>query len=221
MRFLRNLKKNNDRDWFRERKDLYEQSVRHPMELLVSEAAVRCRQNGLPLHTKDRSPVMRVYRDIRFSDDKRPFKSHVGASLRNTKTQFGELYIHISPEEAFLAAGFWMPERPFLQLWRQSMTENPQRFLKVEKSLQKAGLTLSHENRLTRLPRGFDAYAESGVAEHLRLTSYVTTQALRPQDCTSPKLLETVCAFALGAKPLLEYGWSLNYTPRRDILEER
>ncbi len=223
IQFLRDLKSNNDRDWFRERKQIYQEQVERPMALLVTEAASRSRKRGLQISTKDKNPVMRVYRDIRFSPDKRPFKSHVGASLKGMQkySKYGEIYIHVSPEESFLAAGFWMPERPFLHAWRESITKAPAAFLRVVKSLAKSKLELSDENCLTRLPRGYDNYAESEVAPFLRLTSYVTTRPLAAKDYRSPRLVDLLCDFALANKPLLEYGWNLNYTPQRDLLDER
>ena len=222
LQFLRELKENNDRDWFRERKEVYEEQVKMPMELLVMEAAAQCRKRGLMVYSKDKSPVMRIYRDIRFSADKRPFKTHVSASLRGSATSsHGELYIHVSPDESFLAAGFWMPERLFLQTWRESMVNDPAAFLKMVKSLGKGGLHLSNESALTRLPRGYDRYAASEISEFLKLTSFVTTRALRQKDCRSAELVKSVSDFALAAKPLLDYGWKLGYTPGRDILDER
>ena len=223
LQFLRDLKENNDRDWFRERKEIYEEQVKLPMELLVTEAAAQCQKRGLMVYTKDKSPVMRVYRDIRFSPDKRPFKTHVSASLMGSPgvSRHGELYIHVSPEESFLAAGFWMPERPFLQAWRESMVNNPAGFLKMVRSLGRSDLRLSDESSLARLPRGYDRYAGSAIAEFLKLTSFVTTRALRQKECRSAELVSVVADFGLATKPLLEYGWKLNYAPARDILDER
>lgn len=223
LRFLRDLKSNNDRDWFRERKQTYLEQVETPMAALVTQAAGIIRKRGLQIGIKDHNPVMRVYRDIRFSPDKRPFKTHVGASLKGGQKQskYGEIYIHISPEESFLAAGFWMPERPFLRAWRESMINAPAAFLRIVKSLAKSRIELSDEGTLTRLPRGYDNYAESELAKFLRLTSYVTTRPLTAKEYRSPQLVELLCDFALANKPLLEYGWSLNYAPQRDILEER
>ena len=221
LRFLKELKKNNDRDWFRERKAVYEETVQAPMALLVTEVAAECRKRGLMVAAKDKQPVMRVYRDVRFSPNKSPYKTHVGASLKPVQAQVGEIYMHVSPEESFAAAGFWMPERGFLQAWRESMARDEgKRFLAVEKSLKKAGLGLSTEGRLTRLPRGYDAHAESAIADGLRLTSFVAVRDLRQEECRSAELVDVICEFAMGAKPLLEYGWGLQYAPKRDILEE-
>ena len=113
--FLRALKKHNDRDWFRERKHLFEEQLKRPMEDLVAEAAARCRKLGVVLYAKDRNPLTRIYRDIRFRSDKRPFNTHLGPGCGTPPpgTDSGEVYIHITFDKPILAAGFWMPERPF------------------------------------------------------------------------------------------------------------
>jgi uncharacterized protein (TIGR02453 family) len=222
IRFLRELKRNNDRDWFRERKHIYEEAVRTPMESLVRGIAAACQKRGFPLHAKDKNPVMRVYRDIRFSSDKSPFHTHVGGSLKNShsKTAFGEMYIHISPEQSFIAAGFWMPERPFVQAWRNAMATHPKPFSRVLSALEKHGLDLVRERSLTRLPRGFEAQTDSPLADVFKLTSYIVHRAVEATEYSSEKMIDIGADFALAARPLLEYGWALNYSPRRDILAE-
>jgi uncharacterized protein (TIGR02453 family) len=223
LQFLRDLKENNDRDWFRERKPTYQETVRIPMELLILEVAAACRARGLMLYAKEKQPVMRVYRDIRFSPDKRPFNTHVGASLRRSqsKTSFGEIYIHVSPKESFLAAGFWMPERPFLHAWREAMAKDPKSFQRVLTALSKNQLALSREYALTRLPRGFDSQSDGPLADVFRFTSYIVSRPLKASEFSSAKLVDIATDFALAVKPLLEFGWKLNYAPPRDILDER
>lgn len=222
IKFLRELKRNNDRDWFRERKHIYEEAVRVPMESLVREIAAACQSSGFGLHAKDKNPVMRVYRDIRFSSDKSPFHTHVGGSLKqsHSKTAFGEMYIHISPEESFVAAGFWMPERPFVQAWRNAMVSDPKRFTRVLSALEKHGIDLGREHSLTRLPRGFESQADSPLADIFKLTSYIVHRPIEATEYSSEKMVGIAADFALAARPLLEYGWALNYSPRRDILAE-
>src|SRR5271165_3889856 len=220
LQFLGDLKKNQDRDWFRERKDIYEQFVRQPMEALVLEASAACRKRGFPLYTKEKAPVMRVYRDIRFSPNKAPFNTHVGAGLRRTpgKEGFGEVYIHVSPESSFLAAGFWMPERPFVNAWRQSMDRDPKKFLALLAHLKKHNFELICERPLVRLPRGFEAHQGTELEQHFKLISYVIHRPLPPSEYSSPKMLDSVVEFAFISRPLLEYGWALNHQPPRATL---
>lgn len=220
LQFLRDLKKNQDRDWFRERKDLYEQFVRQPMEALVIEASAACRKRGFPLYAKEKSPVMRVYRDIRFSPNKDPFNTHVGAGLKRTpgKEGFGEVYIHVSPESSFLAAGFWMPERPFVNAWRKEMDRDPKKFRALLAHLKKHGFEFVCEKPLVRLPRGFEGHQGSELEQHFKLISYVISRSLSASEYSSPKMLDSVVDFALISRPLLEYGWALSHQPPRDPL---
>ncbi|MBV8071479.1 MAG: DUF2461 domain-containing protein [Acidobacteriaceae bacterium] len=207
-RFLRQLKLNNDRDWFRERKADYDQFVQRPMEALVLAAAAECRRRGLPLHAKERSPVMRVYRDIRFSKNKQPFKTHVAAEIRRDfVASCCMLYIHVAPEESFVAAGVWQPERPILRGWREAMVKQPARFEKMRRALTSKQLSLGGEHKLSTMPRGFQNYAQHPIGPWLKLTSFVTHRPLAPSLCTSPDLLPAVVDFAIAVKPLLEFGW--------------
>jgi uncharacterized protein (TIGR02453 family) len=223
LQFLRDIKENQDRDWFRERKDIYEEFVRQPMEALVIEAAAASRKRGFPLYAKEKSPVTRIYRDIRFSSNKDPFHTHVGAGIKRSagKAGFGEVYIHISPEVSFLAAGFWMPERPFVNAWRASLDRDPDKFLTVLASLRKHGLEMSNEKPLARLPRGYERHAGKPIEPHLKLISYTVSRTLKPAEYHSPKMLDQVVDFVFKVRPLLEYGWALNSEPTRDMFDER
>lgn len=212
-RFLRQLKQHNDRDWFRERKPDYDRFVEQPMKELVLAVADGCRSRGLPLYAKDKSPVMRVYRDIRFSKDKRPFKTHVAAELRSSFTgSHCMLYIHLSPEESLLAAGVWQPDRPLLHAWREVISKEPKRFEKMNAALAKGGLGLSKNHSLSMLPRGFQTYSEESFGPWLKLTSFVLSKPLQKSDCTSTRFSQTVVDFALAAKPLFEFAWFVEET---------
>lgn len=205
---LRQLKKNNDREWFRERKDKYKESVEEPMKALVLAVAAGCQAKGLPLHTKEKSPVMRVYRDVRFSKDKTPFKTHVGAELRRSFSDSqGLLYLHMDPEKPFVAAGVWQPERPLLHAWRETIVKHADRFAKVQASLKAHKLALSGEYSLTKSPRGFEQYAGEPFAAALKLTSFVVSQDLSVKQAVAPDLTKAVVKFAVAAKPLMEFAW--------------
>ncbi len=211
MRLLRQIRKNNDREWFRERKSDYEALVEQPMAALVFAVSDRCRASGLPLFPKERNPVMRIYRDIRFSKDKRPLKTHVSAELRHSFSDVnsGGLYMHLSPEESFVAAGFWEPERAALLAWREAIVKSPAKFAKLQAALLKGELSFSSEGRLSSMPRGFQNYSHEPYAPALKLTRFVVHQPLQSSDYSAPSLVDVVVRFALAAKPLLEYGWQI------------
>lgn len=220
LQFLRDLKQNNDREWFRERKQFYEERLKAPLEVLAFEAAAATRKLGFPLYPKEKNPLTRIYRDIRFSADKTPFRTYLGASLHGAARKgTGEVYIHIEPDNPFVAAGFWMPERPFLHAWRERMAGNPNEFRKILKGLAASKLEWLDGYSLKRLPRGFEAHAGAEIEVHLKRQVYIVRRMLKPKELGSPALVRQIAEFAVAARPLLAYGWALPYTPKRDILE--
>jgi uncharacterized protein (TIGR02453 family) len=213
LRFLADLKKHNDRDWFKERKEIYDTQVHEPMEALVAALAGEFRSRKIPLFPKERNPVMRVYRDIRFSKNKTPYKTHVATELRRSfATEGGMLYLHISPAESFAAAGVWQPDRTQLQLWRQAMVDDPKAWNKVVADLKKKGLELSSEYALSVMPRGFQMH--EALAPWLKLTSYVTSRPIPKPDCPGPDLVESILSFVEAARPLLDWSWRLEPKPK-------
>src|SRR5271156_3591067 len=122
LKFLRSLKRNNRRDWFEAHKPEFERELKQPM-LAVIETVNRAMQDFAPAHLRPpQKCMMRIYRDIRFSPDKRPYKSHVSAWWSREgleKTSGGGYYMHISPDEVQIAAGVYMPEREQLLAIRQ------------------------------------------------------------------------------------------------------
>ncbi len=212
-RLLQQLKKNNDREWFQDRKTAYKNTVQQPMEVLVSAVSKECRARGLPLFPKEKNPVMRVYRDIRFSSDKTPFKTHVAAELRRSFSGSQPmLYLHFAPERSFVAAGVWQPDRTLLQAWRAAMISKPEEIERVAASLKRKKLELDSEYSLSSMPRGLGNFAGSPIAPFLRLTSFVMARTIERDACHSPKLVDKIVTFALDAKPLLEFGWKVEET---------
>lgn len=210
LRLLDQLKKHNDRDWFNEHKQQYFEQVEAPMEALVTAVAAGSRARGLPLYTKDKNPVMRVYRDVRFSKDKTPYKTHVAADLRSSFSRsHALLYVHISPTESFTGAGVWQAERPFLLAWREALVEDFKRFEAMVAALGKQGLSLSQEHALSSMPRGFTQYADAPVGPWLKLTSFVAIRPIEPSQLLEPGLVNHVVEFAVAAKPLFEFIWKV------------
>ena len=166
LRFLRGLKRNNDRDWFNERKTVYETELRDPFLTVIHEVnEVMLRFS--PQHV--RSPgktMMRIYRDIRFAKDKRPYKTHVSAWWAREglqKTSGAGFYLSIAGDQVEIAAGVFMPERTQLLAIRQHIVTHHKR-LRTElnaRRLHSVGLTPHPGNPLTRPPKGFHEPAEA------------------------------------------------------------
>ena len=124
LKFLRSLKRNNRREWFEAHKPEFERELKQPMLALI-ETVNEAMEGFAPGHLRPpQKCMMRIYRDIRFSSDKRPYKSHISAWWSREgleKTSGGGYYMHISPEEVLIAAGVYMPEREQLLAIRQHL----------------------------------------------------------------------------------------------------
>jgi len=209
--FLRRLAKNNERDWFLPRKAIFEEELQAPMTQLMLAIEGELKKNKLPLLTKPKAIVSRIYRDIRFRADKSPYHTHLsGALYRNGKKDAaGGLYVHVGEKSQFAAVGFWQPERPVLTNWRLRMQADPKAFLSMIKQLKSKKLVIEDTHRLQRMPRGFEAAEGSAIGEFLRFQSFVIMRSMAKEETMSPDMPRAVARFAMDAKPLLEYGWAV------------
>src|SRR5204863_9410285 len=112
--FFRGLAKHNDPNWFKPRKPVYDGEVAAPFRALIGSASAALAEAGLPLTGDPDRGMFRIYRDVRFSPDKRLYKTHAGAVLTRSggKRDPGLLYLHFEPGASRLGAGFWHPEPP-------------------------------------------------------------------------------------------------------------
>lgn len=211
--FLRQLKQNNERDWFKPRKAVYDDEVLWPARCLVASLSTEGPARGLPLQGDPKKNVFRVYRDTRFSTNKAPYKTHVGLYLTRSghKDDEGGLYVHVEPGACFLAAGFWSPEGPLLRRWRERIAADPGGLLAVVDEVETAGLTLGPgpNDPLKRMPRGYEGFAESEAALYLRWKGLIARRPVSDAAVQSPSFVDEAVAFGLDARPLLAWGWSV------------
>ena len=210
--FLRGLAANNEADWFKPRKAIYEGEVKAPLAGLVVALAEGARERGLPLAGDPARSVFRIYRDTRFSFDKRPYKTAASAALTRTgaKLDPGVLYIHAEPGTSFMACGFWQPQAALLDAWRKEMISRPQRFLAMVRKLGERELALNGGPEMRkRLPRGFEAAAGTKIAPYLLWNSFIIDRNLQDEELQSADLPAKVLDFAEACRPLLDYGWAL------------
>ena len=210
--FLRDLKANNARDWFKPRKTTYDDEVLWPLRCLVADAGREAAQAGLPLAGDPKAGLFRIYRDTRFSKNKAPYKTAAGAVLSRSgrRGDPGVLYIHVEPGASFLEAGFWRPDTPTLRAWRLRMAEAPTAFLEMRRALEAAGLTLANDGQaLKRMPRGFEDYAETDIAEFLRWKTFITARTFPDEALQTPDFTHEVVQMATAVLPLLRFGWQV------------
>jgi uncharacterized protein (TIGR02453 family) len=209
--FLQDLAAHNDRDWFKPRKATFDDEVQWPMQCLVAEVGQAMPSLGLPVKGDPKRGLFRIYRDTRFSKNKEPYKTWMGAvvSRSGSINDNGVLYFHVQPEQCFLAAGWWMPEAPFLRAWRERMVADPEAFLGMTEDLATHHLSLDPSQSLKRMPQGYEAFADHALSGPLKFKSFVVTRPVPEEALQSPGFAQTAVQFAQEAAPLLHYGWAV------------
>jgi uncharacterized protein (TIGR02453 family) len=208
--FLSELRDNNDPAWFKPRKAAYETKVLAPFRDLITALGVAFSRARMPLVGDPGRGIFRIYRDVRFSPDKRLYKTHAGAVMTRSgsKRDPGLLYLHVAPGGSMVAAGFWHPEPDLLTRLRRAVLDDPDGFLAIARGLEAAGYPMSSAERLSRPPRGFEAAKGTAVAEYVGWKSFTAHAALSDAEMQSPALIDRILCFARSTMPLLEWGWA-------------
>jgi uncharacterized protein (TIGR02453 family) len=172
--FLRSLKRNNNRHWFKARREQYDRHVHEPMAAVVERLAADFRSFAPELIASRRLSLFRIYRDTRFSHDKRPLKTHAAAVFRTRelpKPQGAGLYFEIAPGWVWIGGGMWRPEPPELVRIRAHIAQSWPELRRVVTSagFRRRLSELSGE-RMTRVPRGYPA--DHPAAEYLKLRQF-------------------------------------------------
>ena len=186
--FLTRLKRNNRREWFNARKDEYEHAVRQPMLAILDRLAVDMRAIAPELLVGPKS-MYRIYRDIRFSENKQPYKTHVAASFwpRDLGKGVGAgMYFHVAPDGVWIGGGMYAPEMPQLHKVRERIAGNVRQFRSiVEAPAFKRSLDGGLEGeQLQRVPRGFPKDHEA--AGYLRYRQFLAGKEFPARFATGP-----------------------------------
>jgi uncharacterized protein (TIGR02453 family) len=209
-RFFKALAKNQNRAWFAAHRDEYERGWLAPMKALLTEVrgklAQRYRREEIAA-----PKVFRIHRDVRFSKDKVPYKTHIGGYLGVDGTAAGPagaaaLYVHVAADELFACAGQYMMDGEQLKRFRAAIVDvkRGKELAGILKPLTRAGFTVESREQLQRVPRGFDP--EHPQADLLRRKGLIVTfpdpdRAL----LTSPKLVDWLAGHGKKAVPLVEW----------------
>ncbi|BDU72154.1 DUF2461 domain-containing protein [Mesoterricola silvestris] len=204
-RFLSELRENNSREWFQDNRSRYEEEVRDPLLAFIHAF-------GGPLHgvspnfLADPRPsggsMFRIFRDTRFSRDKSPYKTNVGAQFRHgacsRDVHAPGFYLHLEPGGCFASAGLWRPDGPALKRVRDRIVSHPREW----KAIRAAGLEVLGES-LVRVPQGFDP--ASPLAEDLKLKDFYTHQPLTQKQVCAPDFLEVFTEICRRNAPLQKF----------------
>ncbi len=206
MTFLRNLAKHNDREWFQPRKAQFEELLREPM-LAIVRKITDAMLDFAPNHVRPaEKSLFRIYRDTRFSNDKRPYKTHVAAWWTHTgldKTSGAGYYFHVSPKEVIVAAGAYMPEKEQLAAIRHWLLDHHAEFRKLlARPAVKRAFSEFEGNALTRPPKGFPC--EHPGMDLIRCRQWGLAATLPPKTALDPKFAATVIRYLKLAAPVVD-----------------
>ena len=215
LRFLRGLRRHNSREWFESHRTDYEVDVREPMRGLVEEMDVRLARLAPEMIGDPRRSIFRIHRDVRFSTDKSPFKTHAAAQFYHRDAGRGagvdavgagaSFYFHLDPAESFVAGGIWMPARPALDAIRDAIASDPEGFESIvtDAAFRRRFGGLEDDAVLKRMPRG---YREDHPAAHwLRYRSFIGYRPLREPEVMSPRLPATLERHFIALLPLVRW----------------
>jgi uncharacterized protein (TIGR02453 family) len=201
LRFLRGLARQNNKEWFEAHRPDYEQQIKRPLLALIEEVDVRLASLAPELVGTKKS-MFRIHRDVRFSKDKRPYKTHAACWFyhRDAGRAVGEnaahggagFYFHFAPGEVFTGGGVWMPPRPALLRIREAIAEAPEQFtaLVTASAFRKRFGALDQEHMLTRMPRGYAVDHPAG--DWLRYQSFTAGRTLDESAISTRRLIDTL-----------------------------
>ncbi len=204
--FLRNLARHNDREWFQPRKPQFDAELREPM-LAIVRRITDAMADFAPNHVRPaEKSVFRIYRDTRFSSDKRPYKTHVAAWWTHTglgKTSGAGYYFHVSPKEVIVAAGSYMPEKDQLAAIRHWLLDHHEEFRKLIRSPRLRNAFDEFEgNALTRPPKGFPP--EHPAMDLIRCRQWGLAATLPAKTALRKDLAAVLIRYFKAAAPVVD-----------------
>ena len=204
---LRGLKRHNEREWFQPRKHEYERLVREPMVALVDRLAHEFESFAPELLASPRTSLFRIYRDTRFSADKSPYKTAIGAVFPNRtlpKTGGAGLYLEVAPEHVWIGGGMYMPSSPELHLVREHIVTHQ---ATLERLISAAGFRRTFGevsgDKLQRVPRGFPVDHPAG--EWLRHRQFLAFVEKPAEFATSPGFFRSIVRVFRTLAPLVAF----------------
>ena len=206
---LRDLERNNNREWFERNKAEYLEQVRDPMLRFIADFGPRL-QRISPHVVADPRPnggsMFRVYRDVRFSRDKRPYKTVAGAQFRHEAgrdVHAPGFYLHLGAHEVFTGAGLWHPDSKSLTRIRTAIVDDPKAWKRLLSSKAfRERLRLGGDS-LKRAPRGFDP--DHPLVEDLKRKDFFTTVELDEATACAPDFLERFTRLCRTSAPFMKF----------------
>jgi uncharacterized protein (TIGR02453 family) len=207
--FLRELAANNNRDWFQANKERYERDVREPALQFIRDFAPHLQKISPFFRADDRKSggsLFRIYRDVRFSKDKSPYKTHTGIQFRHVDAKDAHapgFYLHLQPRQVFMGLGSWHPDSEAVRMIRQRIVDDPEGW---KKAVTRRGFTSHFElggESLKRPPQGFDP--NHPLVEDLKRKDFIGAAQLTQKAVTSPGFIDDFATLCRVGSPLVEF----------------
>jgi uncharacterized protein (TIGR02453 family) len=207
-RFFRDLSRNNDRDWFLKNKRRYETQVKEPLLQFISDFGPHLRRINPHLVADPRpsgGSLFRIHRDVRFSRDKSPYKTHAGIYFRHEEIEHVHApgyYLHLEPGNVFAAAGIWHPEPPTLKRVRDAIVSDPSSWKRsVERTLR--GQYELGGDSLKRAPGGYDP--RHPLAADLKRKDFIVSIPFDERQACARGFMKRFADACATMKPLLGF----------------
>ncbi len=207
--FLSELKQNNHKEWFEKNRKRYEAAKEDHLKLVGAVLAGVSKHDSSISTLEAKNCVFRINRDVRFSKDKSPYKTNLGAGFGKggKKMILAGYYLHCEPGGSFIAGGMWMPPAPELKKIRQEIDYCFEEFDQIVKSKSfvniLGSLEKSNDMVLSRPPKG---YEESNPAiEYLKLKSFIASSPITNLELTSKELVPKIVEVCAALQPLINF----------------
>lgn len=207
--FLTELSRHNTRSWFEAKRERFERDVREPaLEFIATMAGPlkKISPSFVAVPKKVGGSLMRIHRDVRFSKDKKPYKTNLGIHFRHAAgkdVHAPGFYFHVDPHDVFVGAGIWHPESDALLRIREAIDENPMGWKKAKNSKPFVTKFELSGDTLRRPPQGFGN--DHPLIDDLKRKDFIGICSLKHDDLLEPEILDQTADLFRSAKPLMAF----------------
>lgn len=207
LKFLNELSKNNNKEWFEKNRKRYENAQTEIKTFIAAWLNNYSKKDDSIAHLDPKKCIFRINRDIRFSANKTPYKNNLGAYLTKggKSSNYAGFYLHIEPNNCFFGAGNYQPMPEELAKIRQEIDYNFSDFKKIISNKKFAANfeSLSQENKLKRPPKGYDE--NNQAIDYLKLKGFTVFKKLKDDEITSNDFVKTITELSITVKPFIDF----------------
>lgn len=209
IKFLKDLKKNNDKSWFEAHRNQYDNAKLDYEDFIQAVLDRHSKKDEDIKELTAKQCMFRINRDVRFSKDKSPYKSNFGASMNRggKKSVFAGYYFHCEPGKSFVGGGLWMPMPSEMKRVRQEIDYSLDEFRQIITSKKFKSvygeLYSGEDSKLTKVPQGFEK--DNPAAEYLKLKSWLAMREVSDAELTSRDLLKKTTEALEALQPLVKF----------------